>query len=213
MFDSGISAGSLIALLKNEVDTAKEIPDESYIGWLNGLEQLLYSEIIRQYGAIQRLVTPAAPVAQVAMSQLGVPAEENPVRFEDIHAVYVNSSIANIYAGEGIELTNTTPASARLFNNVYFKLGADLHCKAATNISSLSVVYFTRPKTKVLATINSTNVKIPLEFMDLAKAKLRGEAYKLINTDDLAAKWLADYNALLEIFKIWVTQRVPNFGV
>jgi len=213
MFESGMIAGDLIALLKSEVDTAREIPDESYIGWLNDLEQLLYSEIIREYGVINRTITPAEAITLVAMNQLAVPADENPVRYEDIHAVYVNSSISNIYAGEGIELTKTTPASARVFNNVYFRLGTDLYCKSVTDISNLAIVYFARPKTKVLSAITATTVKIPIEFMDLARAKLRGEAYKLVNTDDIAAKWLADYNALLEIFKIWTAQRVPNFGV
>ena len=214
MFDSEMKAGDLIELLKNEIDVAKEIPDESYIGWLNGLEQLLYSEIIREYGVVTQTVNPPDTTTKIELSNLApASADENTVRFEDIHAVYVNSSIDTIYTGAGIELTKTTPASARVFNNVYYRLGIDLYCKAAEDIQTLSIVYFVRPKTKVLTAIKSTNVNIPLEFMDLAKAKLRGEAYKLVNSDDIAAKWLADYNALLETFKVWVAQRVPRFGV
>ena len=54
---------------------------------------------------------------------------------------------------------------------------------------------------------------IPLEFIDLVKAKLRGEAYKLVNEDGIASKWLNDYNILLETFKLWITSKSSNFGI
>ena len=213
MFDSGITAKALIELLKSEVDVAYQIPDESYIGWLNSLEQLMYSEIIKQYGAVSYNMPSPAKVAQIVMGVLTVPADENPVRFEDITAVYVNSSLTNIYGGEGIELTQTTPASGRVFNNVYFRLGMDLYCKCVENMVNIAIVYFARPKIKTLTTMATANVKLPIEFIDIAKAKLRAEAYKLMNEDQVAAKWIGDYNALIETFKVWCAQREANFGV
>ena len=54
---------------------------------------------------------------------------------------------------------------------------------------------------------------LPPELIDLAKAKLRGEAYKLANEDGLAAKWLNDYNVLLETFKVWIQSKAPAFGI
>jgi hypothetical protein len=54
---------------------------------------------------------------------------------------------------------------------------------------------------------------LPAEFIELAKAKLRGESYKYANEDGLAAKWLNDYNALLETFKVWVQSKSANFGI
>ena len=61
--------------------------------------------------------------------------------------------------------------------------------------------------------IDNSNVMVPLEFIDLVKAKLRGEAYKLANEDDIAAKWLNDYNILLETFKAWISEKSSNFGL
>lgn len=217
MFDSGIKTSDLISLLKSEVDVAYQVPDESYIAWLNSLEQLLYSEIIKEYGVAVQPVNPSTSVAEIVLSGLTVPPDENPVRFEDIHAVYANSSVSDVYNGIGIELTKVTPASGRVFNNVYFKLGVNAYCKLAADIENVVIVYFVRPKTKTLTAVfkadESTNVKLPLEFIDIAKTRLRAEAYKLMNEDQIAAKWLSDYNALLETFKEWVTQRVSKFGV
>jgi len=213
MFDSEIKTQALINLIKSEVDVAYQIPDESYISWITSLEQLLYSEVIREYGLATENITAPDVLTTIDFSSVTVPSGQNPMRFEDIHAVYINSTAPQIYSGIGIELTKTTPASGRVFNNVYFKLGNDLYCKSAQSISSVIMVYFVRPTTKTLATASSANINVPLEFIDLVKAKLRAEAYKLMNEDSVAAKWLADYNALLETFKMWVTQRVPNFGV
>jgi hypothetical protein len=61
--------------------------------------------------------------------------------------------------------------------------------------------------------IQDTNVMVPAEFIDLVKAKLRGEAYKLANEGDYAAMWLNDYNILLETFKNWYAGKAPKFGL
>ena len=48
MFDSGISAADLIADIITEADVAYPITNRSYVGWLTALEQLIYSEIIKE---------------------------------------------------------------------------------------------------------------------------------------------------------------------
>ena len=48
MFNSGISASSLIADLQNEVDIAPPISNASYVMWLNSLEHILYTEFIQE---------------------------------------------------------------------------------------------------------------------------------------------------------------------
>ena len=44
-------------------------------------------------------------------------------------------------------------------------------------------------------------------------SRLRGEIYKVSNEDALAAKWLADYNAELETFKVWAAQHGEVYGM
>ena len=48
MFDSGISAKALIAELQSEVDVALPIANSTYATWLNSLQWLLYSAIIKE---------------------------------------------------------------------------------------------------------------------------------------------------------------------
>ena len=48
------------------------------------------------------------------------------------------------------------------------------------------------------------NVPVPIDFIDMVKAKIRGDMYNLSNDDDLAAKWYGVYNARLEDFKMFV---------
>jgi hypothetical protein len=70
-----------------------------------------------------------------------------------------------------------------------------------------------KPELKTISNYASKYVMLPIEFIDLIKAKLRGEAYKYANEDNLAAKWLNDYNVLVETFKAWLSNKQPEFGI
>ena len=196
MFDSGKSVSELITELKDEVDIALEIPDSSYIGWLNAIEQLCYSEIIKE----QRELTVSDAESPISLSGLSVSDAESPIRFEDIYAVYA----------DGVQLMKTTLASGQIFPDTFYKHNDDLGFNSPYMTKELKIVYFARPKIK---TDDKGNVMFPVEFVDMVKAKLRGEAYKLANEDALAGKWLNDYNILLENFKVWCENRASHFGV
>ena len=206
MFDSGIPANDLIRDLKDEVDAAYEIPDSAYIKWLNALEQLLYSEFIREQN---KIVVTDPPVNKIIISSLPAPAGESPVRFEDIHTVYAG----------GTQLIKSTLTSGVIFPDTYYKHGVDIGYNTDGTVSEITVIYFVRPALKSVGSSDSdhtteqSSVKIPYEFIELIKARLRGEAYKLCNEDAAAAKWLNDYNALLESFKQWLALRQPSFGM
>lgn len=200
MFDSGISVKSLIEELKNtEVDIALEIPDKTYAEWLNSLQQLLYTEVIKEQ---KKVIINPAPVSPFSISLLNA---EN-ARFEDIHAIYA----------DGIQLIKSTVASGVIFPDTFYKDNNDIGYNTKKAPTELTIVYIVKPAlitTTSHGNVNDTNVMVPVEFIDLVKAKLRGEAYKLANEDNLAAKWLNDYNTLLETFKAWIAEKSSNFGI
>lgn len=204
MFDSGISVKNLVDELKNtEIDIALEIPNSTYIEWLNSLQQLLYTEVIKE----QKKTVLKSPFENnlIDLSLLAETGENTP-RFEDIHAVYADNT----------QLIKSTVASGVIFDNTFFRVTDKLAINTKEVPAKLTIVYIVKPElitTTSHGNINDANVMVPVEFIDLVKAKLRGEAYKLANEDNIAAKWLNDYNALLETFKTWVTEKSSKFGL
>ena len=109
MFDSKISVKSLIEELKNtEVDIALEIPNSTYVTWLNSLQQLLYTEIIKE----QRKMVLKAPFTNpIDILSLNVENNENAPKFEEIHAMYADD----------VQLIKSTVASGVIFPNTFYK--------------------------------------------------------------------------------------------
>lgn len=200
MFDSGIIVSGLIEQIKDEADIAVPIPTESYVLWLNALEQLLYTELIQEQGEIE---LDGVLGGVISLDTLAVPSGENAVRFEDIHAVFADKT----------QLIQSTLASGVIFPNTYYKIGRSLGLNLKKQPERLKIIYFVKPELKTAGNIGTKDVMLPVEFIDLAKAKLRGEAYKLANEDSLAAKWINDYNILLETFKTWLSGKQPEFGI
>jgi hypothetical protein len=202
VFDSKISAAELIEDLKNEVDIALPVSDRAYAMWLDSLEQLIYREIIQEQGKIT-IYNPADGV--IDLSSLDISAGENIIRFEDIHTIYADET----------QLMKSTAASSEIFPNTFYKAGNGVGYNVFYQPSELKIIYFVRPALKLSPENGSIsgNVMLPIEFIDLAKSKLRGEAYKVANEDNLAAKWLNDYNILLETFKAWIEDKSAKFGM
>lgn len=200
MFDSGIKAADLIEEIKDEADIAVPVPDANYITWLNALEQLLYTELIQEQGKIE---ADNVSDSVIQINTLTVPSGENAVRFEDIHAVYADDT----------QLIKSTAASGVIFKDTYYKSGNDIGINLRKTPSKITIIYYVKPELKTKTNINAKDVMLPLEFIELAKSKLRGEAYKLANEDGIAAKWINDYNVLLETFKTWLSGKQPEFGL
>ena len=200
MFDSGVSVKDLVKELKNtEVDVALEIPNSTYVTWLNSLQQLLYTEIIKEQ---QKVIINPAPVNPVIKIGTG----ENAPRVEDIHAVYADN----------VQLIKSTVTSGVIFPDTFYKDNNDICYHTESVPTELTIVYIAKPDLITVEAddeINDANVMVPIEFIDLVKAKLRGEAYKLANEDGIAAKWLNDFNTLLETFKAWIDSKSPSFGM
>lgn len=68
------------------------------------------------------------------------------------------------------------------------------------------VVYIIRP-VRYQENSESTYIPLPDEFIPMLAARVRGEAYRLVGEDELAAKWLAVYNAGLADFYDYLAVR------
>ena len=200
MFDSGIKAAALIEQIENEADIAIPIAKESFVSWLNALEQLLYTELIQEQGKIE---LDGVNGSVIGIDTLNVPNGENAVRFEDIHTIYADQT----------QLIESTAASGVIFPDTFYKVGVDIGLNLKKQPERVTIIYFVKPELKTTDNISTKNVMIPVEFIDLAKAKLRGEAYKVANEMELSAMWLNDYNVLLETFKAWLSGKQPEFGM
>jgi hypothetical protein len=204
MFDSGITVKELVDELIAEVDVALDIPKATYVTWLNSLQQMLYTEVIKEQTSVD------ISIASKLDGKLPTGDGSNGIRFEDIVTLYADD----------VQLIKSTYASGNIFPNTFYKDGNDsnvyFNAKFTTENETLRIVYLVKPKLiKVNGNdeIDDSNVMLPIEFIELAKAKLRGEAYKLANEFDYAANWLNDYNNLLETFKLWIAEKSPNFGL
>lgn len=212
MFDSGISVKNLIKELKEtEVDIALDIPTATYVSWLNSLQQLLYGEVIREK---QKIELSEWGNGKISISSIKPKENEDSLRFEDIYAIYVKRD------GYDRQLIKTNFASGTIFPDSFYKDGNDIGINIGDGAKSLTIIYNIRPKLigtdtdeNDELTDESVKVMLPVEFIDLAKSKLRGEAYKLANEDGIAAKWLNDYNVHVETFKNWLSGKATNFGI
>ncbi len=199
MFDSGITVYDFIEKIKEEADVAPIISDKSYLSWLNSTEQMLYGSIVKEEGIYE--------TSSINQVELPIVIDgENSVRMEDITAVYAGSRLS-------IQLLLVTTANGLTFENTYFKENDTLCTHVGSDVDKLRIVYYRRPVIKTTSNWKSCNVMLPVEFIDLMAAKLRGEAYKLANEDSIAAKWLNDYNALLQDFGAWCALKNPKVGM
>ena len=200
MFNCNITAQDLILQLREETDIAYPVTDASYIIWLNAIEQLLYGEIIREQ---KRFILKVPNDSVIDFSVIEPDAGEDAIRFEDIHTIYADDT----------QLIKSTVASGVIFPNTFYKTHNKLGLNLDKKVDELTIIYFARPVLKTEDNIEREFIRVPAEFIELIRAKLRGEAYKLANEDELAAKWLNDYNVLLENFKVWISEKSPDLGM
>lgn len=199
LYDSAVTTADFILGLRDELDIASIIPDSAFIRWLNTVEQTVYTELIREMRSVHLTVdyvdgdTPSFSLSDI------VPSDgEDPVIFDDILKVYV----------DGIELDRVSLISGVTFDNLgmYYIDGGRVMVKTLVPASEVTVIHVVRPVKKAVENgeLPIETVKLPAEWLEIAASRLRGEAYKLANDDNLAAKWLNDYNLYLEQFKVWL---------
>lgn len=192
MYDCGITAKAFIATVREEADISAVIPEASWLRWINTVEQFLYTEILQEYSKKEMPYTEDV----VPLETIG----EN-VTFDDVVRVY----------GDEVELDRAGVISGMVFPDkpmYWADYEGNLHLNPTFPPYMLTVVHRLRPALKT----GSENINIPVEWLDMLAARMRGEAYKIANEDGLAGKWLQDYNMQLESFKVWAAKRNERYG-
>lgn len=195
MFDSGITAKEFITAIKNETDIAPDIEDATWYRLIDEVEQLLYSEIIKEAHSW------SGAVNEQGIAEYPIVLEGDAVRFEDIYAVYAG----------GVQLIKSTPAGGAVFPDCWYKWENNL--KINSDKKDYVAYFYVRPNLKTGSGGENQHINLPVEWLPLIGAKVRGEVYKLVGEDTTSAKWLADYNVLVEQFRQYMTLREPDIGV
>jgi len=236
-YEDNPTAQALIEHLQEEADIAPDIAVEHWIDAYNELISLLYREIIGDKvtlpvislgnlkGGVNQPDTAAVFLEYPSVKFYKIEGDQTDyasaiVRYDDIESIYYGTR----------ELTRTTIELGLVFERMYFDVttlmdGAKFETAFADSdtiiaikgkeLSPLTAIVTYRPPYVTCtgtSTWSSTHVPVPREFLFLVESKLRGEIYKLANEDNLAAKWLNDYNNGLETFRMWVQERKARTG-
>ncbi len=202
MFDSMITANDLIRTMQADTDLVQTIRFSTWLGWLNAAEQLLYSETI---GMRERAVLPFRDGCLFLSDVTPLPGAAQPAA-QDVVAV--------VCEGHTLSAMEEPLASALPQCDSWRASGNRLVLHLRRAVKQADVIYLLRPALKTVDEQGGCNqtVSLPAEWLPMISAKLRGEAYRLVNEDALAAKWLEDYNAKLSDFRRWLARRRPMGG-
>lgn len=220
MFNSNVTVSELIKELKAEADIAVDLPPSFFVNQINAAEQMLYSDIIKEQAVIGMDIRDLP----IDLAELETEDGCDAIRFEDIYTVYgcdhkngeVHEADERVKEADGYEfndyqLIKSTLISGIIFGDTWYNDGGKLGIN--TNKAHIKLIYFVRPLLKTVKNIETDTIMLPAEFVDLIRCRLRGEMYKAVNEDALAAKWINDYNALVEMFSAWVGNRGASFGM
>ena len=185
LYSSTVTGTELITSVKAELPIVPLPPDAAFVRWLSSFEQLVWSEVIRQERRAE------TKVANGIIALDGIPVPEY---LDGVQAQHGNAEQGYLFSPECA---------------VYREDGArQLAVDGTENGISATLIYTVRPMRRAGTVADQTAViALPEEYIELAASRLRGEAYRAANEDELAAKWLADYNARLEAFTAWCDRR------
>lgn len=204
MFESNVTARVLIDGLKDEIDVSAPFEDLWYIGWINEVEQTLYSGLIEERREKQKIISVLGSPLDTSFTDIALSGfEVNP---EDILAVYADGTK---------ELTHMSTENARLFPNSYRFAeynGETLLGIKPFNAKTVTVVYRDKPELKTVDNIETETIKLPLEFMEMLKEKIRGEAFAAVGEYTESANHLTAYNQYLDTFSQYLAMRRETFG-
>lgn len=202
MYKSGITAAELIESLKEEVDISLAVSESAWVRAINTVEQFLYTEVLKEHIAVRVDYDDVADDT-IVIEEIPVPSGAAVPEFDDIIRVFADEN--------EVERTGAVGFYEFPEKQMYCS-GYDGTIRLNLSEYPAEIVLIVRLRPALKGENSADEVALPPEFIDLAASRMRGEIYKIANEDGLAAKWLADYNSLLESFKIWAAKRNERFG-
>ena len=196
MFDSGIKVVDLINQIRDEADIAIYVKDDVILQSYNGIVIGIYRDIIK-HECLEML-----PVADGKV-EVGCPSE----------------SVYRVFTEDFFEAEKVNPTYALITDRVcWFPSKENAIIVKNFPSEGCAVVYHEIPEAvlnlkkldedgKVTNEDVDTVVPVPIDFIDMVKAKIRGDMYNISNDDDFAAKWYGVYNTRIEDFKLFVAEK------
>lgn len=185
MFDSGITVKALFEQINGEADIAPDVSADVLLQSYNGLIKALYRDIIKNEKMQE----------YESISESGVVLLDG--NAEDVYRVYTE----DFFELEKVNLTFALVTSRMC----WYVSGADTITLKNFDGEFCYVVTYEIPEDADSVEFEG-NVPVPLDFVDMVKAKIRGDMYNISNDDDLSSKWYGVYNTRLDDFRMWIAE-------
>ena len=185
MFDSGITVKALFEQINGEADIAPDVSADVLLQSYNGLIKALYRDIIKNEKMQE----------YESISESGVVLLDG--NAEDVYRVYTE----DFFELEKVNLTFALVTSRMC----WYVSAKDKITLKNFDGESCYVVTYEIPEDADSVEFEG-NVPVPLDFVDMVKAKIRGDMYNISNDDDLSSKWYGVYNTRLDDFRMWIAE-------
>ena len=201
MFSSKLSLNTLVNQIQNELAISPKVPLETVISIINNVEQLIYSEIIKEERKSE-LMPDNHGLCRLTDIEVG--SGEDTPRVSDI---------TQIFSSDRREFIKQTESQSFIMNkrpSYVAHAPHELYIYDTDNTNGpITVFYIARPAPKVLegASIFPDVIYLPDEFTSLIASRIRGELLKIVGDDTQATKWLNDYNTYLDDFSNFISKR------
>ncbi|HYE12253.1 MAG TPA: hypothetical protein VEF53_18945 [Patescibacteria group bacterium] len=169
------------------------------VGWINEIEQSLYTKIIDEY----KKDSTTYATANLAAFPLAIGTAPS-IQFEDIRKVYVG----------GVEYSKTTLAYDTTAG-VYFKNTDKLDINprpVAPATVAVTIVYRERPVIKTVPLVASQYISLPDAFIKIVTYYCFQQIHLLQKEYAEAQNWMAMYNDAVADFVDWYGERKAQFG-
>lgn len=218
MYDSGITAKSLISAVKDEADISPVIDDNVLIGVINDIEQLVYKTLLRKSELYKVEISETEDATSETYELVTDDIGNTVITLKNIIFDDVVSIDTIPHYGHKTALLRVETASAELFRNIYCK-GSDNSVKCHINapladvLKEINVYMLELPTLKTIDNYTNENIMLPIEHIEMLKCRMRAQTFMLCNEFPVAANWISMYNTLFSTFQDWCSMQNKALGV